>query len=152
MKRINQMEPWLGQEEKEAVIEYLDSGGWLTEYKKTEDFENIFKEYIGCQYASANVNGTMSLVAAMLTLDLTRTDEVIVPDYTMISSANAVKLAGGTPHLVDIDPHNICVDLEKVEEAITPNTKALVYVSNNGRCHRMEEILKIIRHVLVQVA
>lgn len=152
MRRINQMEPWLGPEEKTAVIEYLDSGGWLTEYKKTEEFENIFKGYVGSRYASANVNGTMSLVAAMLSLDLKKNDEVIVPDYTMISSANAVTLAGGTPYLIDIDLRNICADLEKVEEAINPNTKALIYVSVNGRCHRMEDVLEIIRqHEIVLI-
>jgi len=140
MKKINQMEPWIGQEEKNAVINYLDSGGWLTEYKKTEEFENIFKKYVGSKYATANVNGTLSLVAALLTLDLKNGEEVIVPNYTMISSANAVKFAGGEPVLVDIDPNNLCIDVSEAEKKISDNTRAIIYVSINGRSHHMANI------------
>lgn len=144
MKRINQMEPWLGEEEKYAVMKYLESGGWLTEYKKTDEFESIFSEYVGSNYSSAVVNGTMSLVLAFLALEIKPGDEIIVPDYTMIASANAIQLAGGTPILVDINQNNLCIDLNKLEEAINQNTKALLFVSINGRCPRMEAILELV--------
>lgn len=145
MKRINQMEPWIGEEEKEAMIEYLDSGGWLTEFKKTREFEQMIAEYVGSRYACVVSNGTISLVIALMALGIGKEDEVIVPDYTMIASANAVVLAGAKPVLVDIAPQNLCLDLKKAEEAITPKTKAIMFVSLNGRCPDMDIVLSLVR-------
>jgi perosamine synthetase len=136
------MEPWLGIKEKEAILKYLDSGGWLTEYKKTEEFEENFKSFTGSKYASAITNGTLSLVVALLCLDLHPNDEILVPDYTMIASVNSIKLAGGQPILVDIDPENLCLDLNMAEKKINERTKGIIYVSNNGRCHNMNKIIQ----------
>ena len=145
MKNINQVEPWIGEEEKKAMAEYLDSGGWLTEYRKTAEFERMIAEYVGSKYASAVNNGTISLIIALMALGIKSGDEVIVPDYTMIASANAVVLVGAKPVLVDIDPANLCLDLELAEKAITPETKAVMYVSLNGRCHDMNEVSALAR-------
>jgi len=145
MKRINQMEPWIGEEEKQAMNEYLDSGGWLTEFRKTKEFEQMIADYVGSKYACAVNNGTISLVIALMALGIGKEDEVIVPDYTMIASANAVVLAGAKPVLVDIDPKNLCLDLEKAGEAITPKTKAIMFVSLNGRCPQMHKLLALAR-------
>ena len=141
MKRINQMEPWIGEEEKRAMIEYLDSGGWLTEFKKTREFEQMIADYVGSKYASVVNNGTVSLVIALTALGIGRGDEVIVPDYTMIASANAVVLASAKPVLVDIDRTNLCLDLDLVEKAITPKTKAMMLVTINGRYPKMEKFV-----------
>ncbi len=145
MKRINQMEPWLGEEEKRAMAEYLDSGGWLTEFKKTREFEQLIAGYVGSRYAAVVNNGTVSLMIALMALGIGSGDEVIVPDYTMIASANAVVLVGAKPVLVDIDPSNLCLDLEKAQTAITPRTKAIMYVSINGRSHDMNEVVALAR-------
>ena len=142
-KRINQIEPWIGEEEKRALVEYLDSGGWLTEFKKTREFEQMVGDYVGSKYACAVTNGTVSLIIALMALDIGQAAEVIVPDYTMIASANAVVLVGAEPVLVDIDPVNLCVDLDSAEKAITPRTKAIMYVSINGRCHDMEKVISL---------
>ena len=139
MKRINQMEPWIGEEEKRALIEYLDSGGWLTEFKKTREFERMIADYVGSKYASVVNNGTVSLAIALMALGIGKGDEVIVPDYTMIASANAVILAGAKPVLVDIDRINLCLDLNTVEEAITSKIKAIILVTINGRYPEMEK-------------
>ena len=140
------MEPWLGEEEKQALIEYLDSGGWLTEHTKTEEFETMVANYVGSKYALAVSNGTVSLSVAMMALGLGREDEVIVPDFTMIASATSVILAGARPVLVDVDPSTLCLDLEKVEAAITSRTKAVVLVSLNGRCPDMKKILTLVKN------
>src|SRR3989344_3769836 len=102
-KRINQMEPWLGKEEQEAVLDYLKSGGWLTEFKKTREFEKMIADFVGVKYCSVMSNGTLTLVAALIALGIKSGDEVIVPDYTMIATSNAVVLSGATPVFVDID-------------------------------------------------
>ncbi len=142
-KRINQMEPWLGEEEKRAMMDYLDSGGWLTEFKKTREFEQMIAEYVSSKYASVVKDGTISLIIALMALEIGKGDEVIVPDYTMIASANAIVLAGAKPILVDIDPENLCLDLDLSEEAITSKTKAIMFVSINGRCPDMNRVLAL---------
>ncbi len=146
MKRINQMEPWIGEEEKRAVTEYLDSGGWLTEFKKTREFEHAIADYVGSKYTSVVSNGTISLIIALMALGIGNDDEVIVPDYTMIASANAVVLTGAKPVLVDIDPTNLCLDLDLAEKAITPKTKAIMLVSINGRCPEMNKVVALARN------
>lgn len=145
MRYINQMEPWIGEEEKTAVKEYLEGGWWLTEFKQTRKFEQMIADYIGSKHVSVVNNGTISLAAAIMSLDIRGEDEVIVPDYTMIGSANAVVLAGAKPVLVDIDRQNLCLDLEGVKETITRKTKAIMLVSINGRCPRMEEFVEFAR-------
>jgi len=80
-----------------------------------------------------------------MALDIKREDEVIVPDYTMIASANAIVLAGAKPVFVDIDPVNLCLDLDLTERVITPKTKAIMFVSLNGRCPDMERVAALAR-------
>lgn len=143
--RINQIEPWIGEEEKSAVIEYLDSGGWLTEFKYTREFEQMIADYVGSKYAAVVNNGTVSLTTALMALGIKDGDQVIVPDFTMIASANAVVLAGAEPVLVDINRSNLCLDTNLAEEAINSKTKAIMFVSLNGRCSDMKEILGLAR-------
>lgn len=145
MKRkfINQMEPWIGREEKRAVSRYLSSGGWLTEFKETEKFEKMIARYCGVKHACVVSNGTVSLFTALMALDIGKGDEVIVPDLTMIASANAVLLAGAMPRLVDIDPKNMCLDLSLTEKAITKKTKAIMVVNLNGRSPNMDILIAL---------
>lgn len=144
MDRINQVEPWIGEEEKRAVMEYLDGGGWLTEFKKTREFEQMIADFVGAKYASVVCNGTVSLTIALMALGIKGDDEVIVPDFTQIASANAVVLAGAKPVLVDIDATTLCLDLNLAEKAITPRTKAIIFVSLNGRCPNMNEVVALV--------
>jgi len=143
MSRLNQIEPWIGEEEKKAVTEYMESGGWLIEFKKTREFERLIADFVGSKYASVVSNGTVSLSIALMALDVRGEDEVIVPDYTQIASANAVILAGAKPVLVDINASTHCLDLGLVEKAITSRTKAIMFVSLNGRSPDMKEVVKL---------
>lgn len=141
-KFINQMEPWIDKEEKNAVVMYLDSGGWLTEFKKTYEFEQMIADFVGSKYACVVTNGTVTLYIALAALGIGLGDEVLVPDFTMIASANSVILAGAKPILIDINPNNLCVDLSLAQKAINKRTKALMYVSLDGRCGDMDEIVE----------
>jgi perosamine synthetase len=143
--RINQMEPWIGPEEKEAVARYLDSGAWLTEFERTREFERAIGAYIGSEMVSVMANGTVTLFSALAALGVGPGDEVIVPDYTMIASANAVVLTGATPVLVDVAPDTLCLDLELAESAITSRTKAIMLVSLNGRAPDMITAVELAR-------
>lgn len=146
MDFINQIEPWLGKEERRAVNEYLLGGGWLTEFKKTREFEQMIADYVGARYVSVVSNGTVSLAISLMALEVQRGDEVIVPDYTMIASSNAVVLAGAKPIFVDIDSQNLCLDLNLVEKAITSKTKAIILVTINGRYPEMDKFVEFSRN------
>lgn len=140
---INQIEPWIGKEEKDAVADYLNSGGWLTEFKETEKFEQLIAEYTGVKHACVVNNGTVSLFIALVALGIGKGDEVIVPDLTMIASANAVLLAGALPRLVDIDATTMCLNLALAEKAITKKAKAIMFVNLNGRSVDMDILLTL---------
>jgi len=145
IRMINQIEPWIGEEEKRAIAEYLDSGGWLTEYKHTREFERMIAEYVGCKYVSVVTSGTVALAAAIMALGIKGDEEVIIPDFTMIASANAAILAGAKPVLVDVDKKNLCLNLNLVKKAVTTRTKAIMLVSLNGRSPNMEEFVDFCR-------
>ena len=132
-KFINQMEPWFGEEERMALNEYMKSGGWLTEFKKTQEFEKMICDYTGAKYCFAVNNGTISLTLAAMACGVETGDEVIVPNYTMIASPNSVKMFGAIPVFVDVEPETLCLDIEKVRKAITNKTKAIMLVTANGR-------------------
>lgn len=140
-KFIHQMHPWIGKEEQKAMSSYLKSGGWLTEFKKTEEMEFMISQFTGAKYTCMVSNGTVSLFIALQALGISKGDEVIVPNYTMIASANAVILAGAKPVLVDIDKKNLCIDLKIAEKSLTKKTKALMIVSINGRSTDMTEVV-----------
>jgi perosamine synthetase len=142
MKTILQMEPRIGKEEIKAVNAYLKSGSWLTEFQKTREFEDLIAKYVGSNYASVVNNGTVSLFIALVALEIGKGDEVLVPDFTMIASANTVILAGAKAVLVDIEETTGCIDLKKAEQAVTKKTKALMYVSLNGRSGNMDDVLR----------
>ena len=138
---IPQMEPWFDDAEANAVFAYMKSGGWLMEFKKTEELERMIADYVGAKYCVMTVNGTVSLWLALRALGVGRGDEVLVPNLTMIASPNAVALAGASPVLVDVEVNTLCMDLEKAVLSVTPKTKALMYVPFNGRSGDMERVV-----------
>lgn len=149
---IPQMEPWFDDAEANAVFAYMKSGGWLMEFKKTEELEHMIAAYTGAKYCVMTINGTMSLTIALIALGVGRGDEVLVPDLTMIASPNAVRLAGATPLLVDVDTDTLCMDLTRAAEVLTSRTKALMYVPFNGRSGDMEAVRQFCKdHALVLV-
>lgn len=133
MKFIPQMEPWFATEEKEALNNYMSEGGWLTEFKNTANFEASIAAYTGSKHCIVVNNGTISLTLAALACGIKAGDEVIVPNFTMIATPNSVKMFGANPIFVDVERETLCMDLEKAKAAITPKTKAIMFVSANGR-------------------
>jgi perosamine synthetase len=133
---IPQMEPWLGEEEATAVQDYMRSGGWLMERDKTRQFESMIADYTGASHCIATVNGTASLTLAALACDVRSGDEVIVPNYTMIATANSVFMLGATPVFVDVEPDTLCLDISRTEAALTAKTRAIMLVTANGRYPR----------------
>ncbi|MBI3500274.1 MAG: DegT/DnrJ/EryC1/StrS family aminotransferase [Bacteroidetes bacterium] len=144
-QQINQYEPSYSREEIDAVNSYLNSGAWLTEFRKTRELEEMMCAFTGAKYCAAIANGTVSLFVMLKAVGIGHGDEVIVPDLTMAATPNAVVLAGATPVFADIDEKNLCLDVEQVEKAITKKTKAVIHVSFNGRAGKLEELKKLCR-------
>ena len=130
---IPQMEPWFGTEEKTALNQYMEEGGWLTEFKRTAEFEQRIAEYTGAKYCIVVNNGTVSLTLMAMAAGIKAGDEVIVPNYTMIATPNSVKMFGAVPVFADVEPETLCLDLESAKKAITSKTKAIFLVTSNGR-------------------
>ena len=130
---IPQMEPWFGLEEKEALNQYMEEGGWLTEFKRTAEFEQRIVEYTGAKHCIVVNNGTISLTLMAMAAGIKAGDEVIVPNYTMIATPNSVKMFGAEPTFVDVERDTLCMDIECARKAITNKTKAIFFVNANGR-------------------
>lgn len=127
------MKPWFGEEERLAVDDYMKSGGFITEFKKTQEFEQHLASYTGAKYCVATNNGTVALTLAALACGIKAGDEVIVPNYTMIATASSLVLIGAKPVFVDVEPSTLCLDLKLVRRFLTPKTKAIILVAANGR-------------------
>lgn len=130
---IMQMRPLFGDEEKKAISDYMDEDGFITEFKRTEKFEEMIAHYTGAKHCIVVNNGTISLTLAAMAVGLKAGDEVIVPNYTMVATPNSVKMFGAEPVFVDVEESTLCLDIELVKNAITPLTKAITLVSANGR-------------------
>ncbi|MCB0149820.1 MAG: DegT/DnrJ/EryC1/StrS family aminotransferase [Caldilinea sp.] len=107
------------------------------------DFEARFAEICGVKYGIACANGTVAMHLAMATLGLEPGDEVIIPTFTMIATANAVTYCGAKPVLVDMDPGYWQMDLNHVEAKITPRTKAIVPVHIYGHPTDMDPLMAL---------
>lgn len=127
------MEPWFGEEESNEIKAYLDEGGWMTEFKRTLQFEKMISSYTGAKHCIVVNNGTISLTLAAIACGIKHGDEVIVPNYTMIASPNSIVMIGAVPVFVDVEEETLCLDINLVEKAITSKTKAIMLVTANGR-------------------
>ena len=124
--------PDVGAEELEAVREVLESGA-LTMGPKVAELEELVAAACGVEHAVAVSNGTAALHVAVLALGIGPGDEVIVPAYTFPATANVVRLAGAKAVLVDVDPATFNLDVDRVYDAVTPRTKAVLAVHLFGR-------------------
>lgn len=126
---------------EQAIADVADSirKGWMAMGPKTVDFENKFAEYVDCKYAVSVNSATAGLHLAVMAL-INPGDEVITTAMTFASTVNAVIYAGGKPVLVDIAPHTFNIDINEVEKAITPKTKAIIPVHFAGRPCDMEAL------------
>jgi len=106
-------------------------------------FEELFAEKMGARYGIACINGTVALHLALATLGLQAGDEVIIPTFTMIATANAATYLGARPVLVDSEPYTWNMDLTQVEDAITPRTKAIALVHTYGHPVDMDMLNEI---------
>jgi dTDP-4-amino-4,6-dideoxygalactose transaminase len=143
--------PLLGEEEKRAVLETIDSGQ-LAQGKRVKAFEEAFAAVCGVRHAIATSSGTTALHTAILAHGIGPGDEVITTPFTFIASANAAIFAGARPVFVDIDERTYNIDPGRIEAAISPRTKAILPVHLFGNPCAMEAIMDIAaKHGLVVI-
>jgi perosamine synthetase len=133
-------EPLLGEGELKNVIDCVKSGWISSAGSYISEFEKKFSAYCGVKHGIAVSNGTTALHAACAVLGLEPGDEVIMPAFTIISCALGIIYAGGKPVLVDAEPETWNMDISKIEEKITPKTKAIMAVHIYGHPADMDPI------------
>jgi perosamine synthetase len=127
--------PRIGEEEIEAVVKVLRSGiltSGLGAGPRVTKFEKNYAKFAGVKHAVAVNTGTAALHSAIVAAGVKQGDDVILPSFTFVATAEAVVMAGGKPVFVDIDPETYTISPDEIEENVTENTKAVVPVDLYG--------------------
>lgn len=130
------------QEIDAAIQGVLDETAFI-QGAEVKEFETNLAGYLGIRHVISCANGTDALQISMMALGLKQGDEVIVPSFTYVATAEVIALLGLTPVLVDVDPATFNIKIEDIEPAITGRTKAIVPVHLFGQCAPMEAIMEI---------
>lgn len=134
--------PIIADDEIEEVVKVLKSG-FIAQGPKVAEFEAKFAEYVGVKHAAASSSGTTALHLALLAAGVKPGDEVITTPFTFAATGNSVLYVGAKPVFVDIDRDTYNLDPEKIEDAITENTKVIMPVHLYGQPADMDPINKI---------
>jgi len=139
---ISVSQPLLGEEEQKAVAEVLESG-MIACGPVVERFEHQFAKFVGTKYAVATTSGTTALHLALISIGISKGDEVIVSSFSFIATANVVLFCDANPVFCDVNPRTFNIDVEKIESLITKKTKAIMPVHLYGQPADMKLILEI---------
>lgn len=140
--KINQFDPYIGDEELSSLTEVLKNN-WITEGEKTAQFEEMLKSYCNSKHVILLPNGTLALYVALSVLGVGSSDEVIVPAFTFVGSATSVVLTGAKPCFCDINRDYFNINIESLKSSISKNTKAIMPVHIYGQPANILEVMKI---------
>ena len=140
--KINIAKPIIEDDEINAVIEVMKSG-MIAQGPKVKEFEEEFAKYVNTDYAITTNSGTSALHVAVLSAGIKEGDEVITSPFTFIASGNSILFTGAKPVFADIDPETYTLDPNKIEEAITDKTKAILPVHLYGQSADMDPIIEL---------
>ena len=132
----------IGSEIEKVVCEVLRSGSYILG-PNCKALEAELAKYIGCNYTITLNSGTDALHLALRALDIGAGDEVITTAFTFVATTEAIGIVGATPVFADIDPDTFNIDYKKIEEKITPRTKAIIPVHLYGQPCDMDAIMDI---------
>ena len=136
--------PFFGEEERDAVVQPLESG-WVVQGPYVKRFEDRFAAFVDAPYAAATSSCTTALHIAVAALGLKPGDEVIVPAFTWVATANVVEYLGARPVFCDIDLATFNIDVSQLDALITPRTVGMIAVHLFGLCADMAAIMDIAR-------
>lgn len=125
-----------------AIQHVLDSTAFI-QGKPVKEFEEALSHYTGSKHVISCGNGTDALTAALMALEIGPGDEVVTTPFTFIATVEAIALVGATPVFVDVCEETFTLNVDQLERAITPKTKAIIPVHLYGQCADMEPILNI---------
>lgn len=154
---VNKEEPFLPFSkptiDDQAIQEVVDclKSGWITTGPRVQKFEEDLKNYLNCKHILSLASATGGLYIALMALDLKPGDEVITTAFTFVATLNAIVLAGGRPIVVDINPKTYNIDVEQIEEAITPQTRAILPVHFAGLSVDLDPIYNLAKKYNLRV-
>jgi perosamine synthetase len=142
-KFIPVYEPLLNGKEADYVLDCIRSG-WVSSLGKyISQFENLFAQFCGSRYGVAVSNGTVALHLALVTLGIGPGDEVIIPSFTFIATANVVRYTGAQVVFADCEAETWTIDVNDIRRRITPHTKAIIPVHLYGHPADMKALLAL---------
>jgi perosamine synthetase len=136
-------DPRLDGNELRYLTQCVQSNWISSAGRFVREFEAAFAEATGCRYGVACANGTTALHLALAALGVGPGDEVVLPTFTMIATANAVRYAGGTPVLVDAERDTWNLDVARLGDALSPRTRGIVVVHTYGHPVDMDPVLEL---------
>lgn len=135
-------EPYISANQRNYVLDALDSNWISSKGKYVDQFEDSFKQYIDIKHAISCSNGTVALHLSLLALSIKKGDEILVPSFTYIASVNCIAYCQARPVFVDSDAQTLQIDLDDVKRKLTARTKAIIVPHLYGYCGEIEEIKK----------
>lgn len=139
---IRLAKPNISEEAINKAIEVLRTGR-LVQGKYVKEFETSLCKYLDVKNAVVVSSGTAALHLSLIALNIKKGDEVIVPAFTFPATANVVELVGAKPVFVDINLSDFCINATKIEEKLTPKTKAILPVHEFGQVAKMDDIIDL---------
>lgn len=136
--------PWITNKDKQIMMSALSSR-WLTNGPMLQKFEKNIRQFIGTKYSVGVGSATQALHLSLRALGVKKGDEVIIPTFTFIATANAVIYCGAKPVLADVDQDTFNIDPISVKKKITKHTKAIIPVHHGGQSCDMDKIMAISR-------
>ena len=133
--------PLIGEAEKKAVLEVLESG-MLVQGRRVAQLEERFAEVCGTRYAVATSSGTTALHLALIAHGIGPGDEVITTPFTFIATVNAILFVGAQPVFVDVEEESFNIDPSLIEAAVTPRTQAIIPVHLYGYPCDMDAVIE----------
>jgi len=136
------MKPWLGEEEARAAADAVASG-WVAQGPRVAEFERRFAERVGAEHGVAVSSCTTALHLAMYLLGVGPGDEVVVPSFSFIATANCAVYVGATPVFADVEPADGNLSVRTVEPVLTPRTRAVLVVDQGGMPADVEPLRRL---------
>src|SRR5215217_3895420 len=139
--------PWIDNEEKQEIIKVIDENALTSAArdggKRVQDFESSLREFLNVKHVVSVNSGTAALHAALLALNIKTDDEVLLPSFTFVATANAVVASGAKPVFVDINTKDYTIDLQDLKKKISRKSKAIIPVHLYGHPADLMELNEI---------